>query len=125
MLAENSETLAHKIVAGADVLLVPSRYEPCGLTQMYALRYGTVPLVRNTGGLADTVEPFTAEGGTGFRFDDPDGTGLVWALDQAIAAYRDRPRWDRLRREGMSRDFSWERSARSYVELYRRAMERV
>jgi starch synthase len=119
--------LAHKIEAGSDIFLMPSRFEPCGLTQMYSLRYGTVPVVRATGGLVDTVEPFDAAGGTGtgFRFDHPDGTGLVWALDQALAAHADRPSWEALMRRGMSRDFSWERSAREYVDLYRRARERV
>jgi starch synthase len=120
--------LAHKIEAGADVFLMPSRFEPCGLTQMYSLRYGTVPVVRATGGLVDTVEPYDATRGTGtgFRFDTPDGTGLVWALDQALAAWAaDRPAWQALMRRGMAQDFSWERSARQYVELYRRAKERV
>jgi starch synthase len=121
------ETLAHKVMAGADMLLVPSRSEPCGLTQMYAMRYGTVPIVRTTGGLADTVEPWSeATGrGTGFRFDTPDGTGLIWAIDQALAVYRNRPSWDTLMRNGAERDFSWERSAREYVALYRRAASRI
>ncbi|PYQ17716.1 MAG: hypothetical protein DMF79_16870 [Acidobacteria bacterium] len=94
---------------------------------MYALRYGTVPVVRTAGGLVDTVEPWDAATGqgTGFRFDAPDGTGLVWALDQALAAFKDRKGWARLMRNGMAKDFSWDRSARQYVELYRRAMERV
>ena len=120
------ETLAHKVMAGSDVFLMPSRSEPCGLTQMYALRYGTVPVVRSTGGLVDTVEPFDAarDAGTGFRFDIPDGTGLVWALDQALAAYKDREAWQGLMRRGMAREFSWQRSASEYVELYRRAMAR-
>jgi starch synthase len=119
--------LAHKIEAGADMFLMPSRYEPCGLTQMYSLRYGTVPIVRSTGGLVDTVDPYDpATGqGTGFRFDYPDGTGLLWALDQALAVYQDRDAWQRLRRNGMSKDFSWERSARSYVDVFRQAMEKV
>jgi starch synthase len=117
--------LAHKIEAGADMFLMPSRFEPCGLTQMYSLRYGTVPVVRATGGLADTVEPFDRGRGTGtgFLFDQADGTGLIWALDQALGAFGDRPAWERLMRNGMSRDFSWERSARGYVELYRLAMQ--
>jgi starch synthase len=121
------ETLAHKITAGADLFLMPSRTEPCGLTQMYALRYGTVPIVRAAGGLVDTVEPWDAKSGrgTGFRFDTPDGTGLVWAIDQALAAFRDRKGWAKLMRNGMSRDFSWDRSARGYVELYRRAKEKA
>jgi len=120
------EGLAHKVMAGSDMFLMPSRSEPCGLTQMYALRYGTVPVVRSTGGLVDTVEPFDAEkgAGTGFRFDTPDGTGLVWALDRALAAYRDRAAWKGLMQRGMAREFSWDRSARAYVDLYRRAMAR-
>jgi starch synthase len=121
------EGLAHKVMAGCDVFLMPSRSEPCGLTQMYALRYGTVPLVRSTGGLADTVEPYDGKKGkgTGFRFDNPDGTGLVWALDQALAAWKDRKAWTALQRRGMEKDFSWDRSGREYVELYRRAMGKV
>jgi starch synthase len=116
--------LAHKIEAGADMLLMPSRFEPCGLTQMYSLRYGTVPVVRSTGGLVDTVEPYDPVnwGGTGFRFDAPDGTGMVWALDQALDAFVDRERWEALMRRGMSRDFSWDRSAKEYEALFRRAM---
>jgi starch synthase len=121
------EGLAHKIMGGCDVFLMPSRSEPCGLTQMYALRYGTVPVVRSTGGLVDTVEPFDARRGTGtgFRFDSPDGTGLMWALDQALATWKDRRAWTALQRRGMERDFSWDRSAREYVKLYRRAMGKV
>jgi starch synthase len=119
--------LAHKIEAGADMILMPSRFEPCGLTQMYSLRYGTVPVVRSTGGLVDTIEPYdpAAGTGTGFRFDTADGTGLMWAVDQALTAYADRPRWVQLMRNGMARDFSWERSAGEYVELYRRAIARA
>jgi starch synthase len=94
---------------------------------MYSLRYGTVPIVRATGGLVDTVEPYDAAAGTGtgFRFDHADGTGLVWALDEALAAYGDEAGWRRLMLNGMSRDFSWERSARAYEALYRRAMSRA
>jgi starch synthase len=116
--------LAHKIIAGSDMFLMPSRFEPCGLTQLYSLRYGTVPVVRSAGGLVDTVEPWnpaTGEG-TGFRFDNPDGTGMMWALDQALEARRDSAGWKRLMKNGMSRDFSWDRSARAYEDLYRRAM---
>jgi starch synthase len=121
------EGLAHKVIAGSDVFLMPSRSEPCGLTQMYAMRYGTIPLVRSTGGLADTVQPFDPAGGTGtgFRFDNPDGTGLVWALDQALAAWKDREAWRGLVERAMAQDFSWDRSAREYVALYRRAMAKV
>jgi starch synthase len=121
------EVLAHKIMGGSDMFLMPSRSEPCGLTQMYALRYGTIPIVRSTGGLVDTVEPYDAarEAGTGFRFDTPDGTGLVWALDQALAAFKDKRGWKALMRRAMERDFSWERSARGYVDLYNRAISRT
>jgi starch synthase len=117
------DALAHKIEAGADIFLMPSRFEPCGLTQMYSLRYGTVPVVRSTGGLVDTVEPYDdlTGKGTGFRFDQADGTGLMWALDRALAARGEEKAWQKLMRSGMSRDFSWDRSARAYVELYGRA----
>jgi starch synthase len=119
--------LAHKIEAGADMFLIPSRFEPCGLTQMYSLRYGTVPIVRSAGGLVDTVVPWDAARGTGtgFRFDTPDGTGLMWAIDQALLAYSNKRAWKRLMKNGMTRDFSWERSARAYVELYERARARA
>lgn len=119
--------LAHKIEAGADMFLMPSRFEPCGLTQMYSLRYGTVPIVRATGGLVDTVEPYDPGSGqgTGFRFEHADGTGLVWALDQALSTWGDRPAWQRLMRNGMARDFSWERSARAYLQAYERALAKV
>jgi starch synthase len=106
---------------------MPSRFEPCGLTQMYSLRYGTVPIVRATGGLVDTVEPCDAAtgAGTGFRFEHPDGTGMMWAIDQALTLWKDRAAWRKLMRSGMSRDFSWGRSAERYVELFRNAMSRV
>jgi starch synthase len=121
------EALAHKVEAGADMFLMPSRFEPCGLTQMYSLRYGTVPIVRATGGLVDTVEPYDAATGTGtgFRFDHADGTGMMWAIDRALALHADEAAWGKLVQAGMSRDFSWQRSAEEYVALYRGAMERV
>jgi starch synthase len=116
--------LAHKIEAGCDMFLMPSRYEPCGLSQMYSLRYGTVPVVRATGGLVDTVEPYdpvTGEG-TGFMFTEADRAGLLGALDEALAVYGHQDEWRRLIRNGMERDFSWERSARGYVGVYERAI---
>ena len=120
------EALAHKIVAGADMFLMPSRFEPCGLTQMYALRYGTAPIVRSTGGLVDTVSPFDGKGrGVGFRFDMADGTGMMWAVDHALAAFKQKKTWKTLQKNGMALDFSWDRSAQSYVDLYRRAGEKV
>jgi starch synthase len=119
--------LAHKIIAGSDMFLMPSRFEPCGLTQLYSLRYGTVPIARSAGGLVDTVEPWNAATGegTGFRFDASDGTGMIWAVDQALAAYKDKKAWRTLMKNGMSRDFSWDRSARAYVDLYRRAIAKA
>ena len=114
--------LAHWIEAGADIFLMPSRYEPCGLNQMYSLRYGTPPIVRKTGGLADTVEPFdpVRQEGTGFVFEHFTAEGLRWALDTALDAYQDRANWERLMRNGMAKDFSWDVQGREYVELYRR-----
>ena len=113
--------LAHLIEAGADCYLMPSRFEPCGLNQMYSLRYGTIPVVRAVGGLVDTVEHFDpARGtGTGFVFRDYDVTGLLWAVDEALAAFARRPDWARLRANAMAADFSWEASATRYAELYR------
>lgn len=115
-----SEPLAHIIEAAADIFLMPSRFEPCGLNQMYSLKYGTPPVVRKTGGLADTVEHFrssTGEG-TGFVFEHYDSTGFAWALKQALTVYRDRKAWSRLRRNGMAQDFSWERQGAEYEKLY-------
>jgi starch synthase len=117
------EDLAHWMQAGADILLMPSYYEPCGLNQMYAMTYGTVPVVRATGGLADTVEEEPA-GGTGFRFHEFTAHEFKEALYRALVAYTDPPRWERIVRNGMTRDFSWSRSARSYLELYEKAIAR-
>ena len=116
-----SEELAHLIEAGCDVFLMPSRFEPCGLNQMYSLKYGTVPIVRKTGGLADTVElwdPDSGEG-TGFVFEHFDVTGFAWALKMALTTYRDRAAWERLRRNGMEKDYSWEHQGAEYEKLYR------
>jgi starch synthase len=117
-----SNPLAHLIEAGADMFLMPSRYEPCGLNQMYSLRYGTVPIVHRTGGLADTVQPFDPRTGqgTGFAFEHHDAAGVRWALEAALAAYRDRAAWGRLVQNGMAEDFSWDTQARLYETVYRR-----
>ena len=117
---------AHWIEAASDMFLMPSRYEPCGLNQMYSLRYGTVPLVRRTGGLADSVEHFDpARGsGTGIVFNDFDAPALEWALNTALDLYADQSLWLRLMRNGMAQDFSWQRQAHAYLALYERLTAR-
>lgn len=118
-------TLAHKIEAGSDIFLMPSRYEPCGLNQIYSLKYGSVPVVRATGGLDDTIEPFDpATGqGTGFKFREYSGQALLDCLRQALRVYRDQPAaWTRLIRNGMSKDYSWSASAATYERLYMRVV---
>lgn len=118
------ETLARLVIAGSDCIVLPSRFEPCGLTQLYALRYGALPLVRRTGGLADTVVEATPEhvreqAATGFAFDAPTVDALVVTLDQAFACHRDHATWRQMMRQAMTRDFSWAQSARQYAALYR------
>lgn len=118
------EALAHRIYGGADALLMPSIYEPCGLNQMYASRYGTIPIVRLTGGLADTVMPFDGtneQQATGFGFVSTDPNDLYVATWLAMLNFKDSATWRTLQRNGMSIDFSWDRSARAYDEIYRRA----
>ncbi|MGE5467824.1 MAG: glycogen synthase GlgA [Ignavibacteria bacterium] len=113
------EGLAHRIEAGADVFLMPSRFEPCGLNQMYSLRYGTPPLVRATGGLADTViDADDPERGNGFVFNEPTAVELLATIRRAADTWRDKQRWQRLQRAGMAGDFSWDGPAQRYVELY-------
>lgn len=114
--------LAHLIEAGADMFLMPSKFEPCGLNQMYSLRYGTPPIVRRTGGLADTVEMFDPETGEGdgFVFEHFTSDGLRWAVTRALEAYRVPKAWRRAMRNGMAKDFSWDVQGREYVALYRR-----
>jgi len=116
------DSLAHQIQAGSDCMLMPSRYEPCGLTQLYSLRYGTIPIVRATGGLKDTVVPFDpATGqGTGFVFQEPSAAALLEAVRTAVAVSADREAWQWLMRNAMAQDFSWARSAVRYLHLYRR-----
>ena len=114
------DTFAHRIEAGADLFLMPSAYEPCGLNQIYSLRYGTVPVVRATGGLDDTIVDADADParGNGFKFDAYDADALLATLDRALAARREPARWERIRRNGMGADFSWDRAAAKYAELY-------
>jgi starch synthase len=113
------EGMAHRIEAGADIFLMPSRYEPCGLNQIYSLHYGTVPVVRATGGLDDTIEE-----GTGFKFADYSGQALLEAIRAAVRAFADREGWQEMMRRGMRKDFSWKTSAAAYSALYRRLLGR-
>jgi starch synthase len=116
--------LAHKIEAGADMFLMPSRYEPCGLNQIYSLKYGTVPVVRATGGLDDTIDAFdqSTGRGTGFKFQAYDGLALLGAIRRSLSIFRDEPAvWRRIQLNGMAKDFSWQVSAIEYAKLYEAA----
>jgi len=119
------EALAHRIIAGSDLLVVPSRYEPCGLTQLYAMRYGTIPVVRKTGGLADTVahfDPATGQG-TGSVFEHADVQGLVWGLTTALGWYENQDIWQQITSNALRTDFSWTRQSGEYETLYRRLLD--
>jgi starch synthase len=121
-----SEETSHLIEAGSDFFLMPSRYEPCGLNQMYSLAYGTLPIVRNTGGLADTVENYNQDtgGGAGFRFDDLTPQAIYNTVGWAVWAWYNRPRHiEAMRRRGMKLDFSWEKSAKKYSALYEKCLK--
>jgi starch synthase len=117
-----NDELAHLIEAASDMFLMPSLYEPCGLNQMYSLKYGTVPIVRRTGGLADSVQqwnPATRQG-TGVVFNDYDPPAVRWALHAALDLFKDRDGWLQMMRNGMAQDFSWDSQSREYVKLYQR-----
>ena len=119
------EALAHKIEAGADMFLMPSHYEPSGLNQMYSMKYGTVPVVRATGGLDDTIEEWDAEEGTGtgFKFEGVEPLDLLAEIDRAVAAFHDKKGWQKLMRNGMARDYSWSVPAQEYVKVYEAAVQ--
>ena len=116
-----NNALAHWIEAGSDIFLMPSRYEPCGLNQMYSLKYGTVPVVRETGGLADSVQQFDADtgSGTGVLFRDYNEAGLEWGINRVLDLYADQGSWQQLVANGMAMDYSWERQSDLYVQLFR------
>jgi starch synthase len=118
--------LAHLIEAGSDMFLMPSRYEPCGLNQLYSLKYGTVPIVRETGGLADTIDncnPAKATG-TGFVFKNYDATEMLNTIRFAVEVYKNKKVWQTIMKNGMAKDFSWDHSAKKYVELYEKALQK-
>ena len=114
------DAMAHKIEAGADIFLMPSRFEPCGLNQIYSLKYGTVPVVRATGGLDDTVEEWNAGAGTGtgFKFERYEAQALLDAIDRALATFYDKKQWSKLVQNGMAQDYSWDKPAREYAAIY-------
>jgi len=112
--------LAHKIEAGCDMFLMPSRYEPCGLNQLYSLRYGTIPVVHRTGGLADTVIPYDGHGGTGFVFTEYSAEALTLSICEALSVYANPVMWKKLVRKAMAENWSWESSAERYMDLYRK-----
>jgi starch synthase len=123
-----NEELAHQIEAGSDIFLMPSRYEPCGLNQIYSLKYGTVPVVRKTGGLADTVQDwneyneFGQDLGNGFSFYEYSGKALLDSVKRAINDFHNKPVWRKIQANGMSKDYSWRNSAEEYIKLYQRAL---
>ena len=121
------EPLAHLIEAGSDIFLMPSRYEPCGLNQMYSLRYGTIPIVRNTGGLADSVQHFdpSTGRGTGCVFNDYDAPAVRWAINTVLDWYADPRCWLPLMQNAMAKDFSWTRQIKEYDSLYRGLTHRL
>ena len=114
--------LAHLIEAGVDMFLMPSRYEPCGLNQMYSLKYGTIPVVRATGGLDDTIIDYSSnpEGANGFKFENADSYDFMESLKKALKIFKNEKKWRELQLRGMNADFSWKRSAREYMSLYRK-----
>ena len=122
-----SEEIAHQMMAGADALMVPSTFEPCGLVQMYAQRYGALPIAHRTGGLADTIVDIDAPGpkaATGFLYSQPGPAGLLTGTRRAFAVYREDPaRWRELQTAAMAHDFSWNRSASRYLEIYQNAID--
>lgn len=120
-----NNALSHLVEAGSDMFIMPSRYEPCGLNQIYSLKYGTVPVVRATGGLDDTVRDFSEESGNGFKFREYSAEALVEKVGEAVEAFGNKNAWAELQRRGMSEDFSWNDAAKKYVELYKSAQARL
>ena len=122
-----SNNISHKIIAASDYFLMPSRYEPCGLTQMYCMKYGTIPIVRQTGGLADTVEEYhgSTGAGTGFLFWQYNADNMAYALRRALSFYRQDPHWDMIRKNAMRKDFASSKTALEYLKVFNWALESV
>jgi len=114
--------IAHKIEAGSDMFLMPSKYEPCGLNQIYSLRYGTIPIVRATGGLDDTIQGYDGGEGNGFKFKEYSAQILLAKVKEAVKVFSNRKEWKKLVQKAMQQDFSWDRSAKRYVELYEKLL---
>jgi starch synthase len=120
------ETLAHKVEAGSDIYLMPSRYEPCGLNQIFSMKYGTVPVVRATGGLENTVQEWNPETrtGTGFKFSNYAVDDYLQAIERALSVFRDKDAWQTLMRNGMAQDYSWTKPAEQYIKVYEEVARR-
>ena len=116
------EVMAHKIEAGSDIFLIPSRWEPSGLSQMYSLKYGTIPVVRATGGLEDTIDEQPNGGGNGFKFWGYNPNDLLDAIKRALGTFQNKEEWFGMMRRGMAEDFGWDKPAREYVRVYERAI---
>jgi starch synthase len=118
--------LAHRVYAGSDMFLMPSQFEPCGLSQMIAMRYGSIPIVRETGGLKDSVMPFNVytDEGNGFSFSNYNAHDMLYTIERAVYYFHDEALWDRMVKRAMATDFSWHKSALVYKQLYEGLMER-
>ena len=116
---EYSAELCNKIYAGADMFLMPSRFEPCGLSQLIAMKYGTIPIVRATGGLENTVNGYPTENTTGFKFYNYNAHDMLNSIEQAISIYKNKKEWENIIKNAMQQDFSWLKSAKEYKEIYK------
>ncbi len=123
-MTDFNDPLAHNIYGASDLFLMPSRFEPCGLSQMISMRYGSIPVVANTGGLHDTVKPATRDSGTGFIFQPGNAAAFLAAIQEALVLFKDKPAWEALQRRAMSEDFSWSASIPKYLEMYNKALGR-
>ena len=125
VIRQFNEEMAHMIEAGADIFLMPSRYEPCGLNQMYSLRYGTIPVVHATGGLYDSVSDVNEypDSGTGFKFHQYESDAFLEAIKSALELFRDNHKWIEIQKRAMVQDFSWEKSALKYIEVYEETLK--